>query len=338
MLPKKIIKKIPGNILEPSRREKQGYIDDLNTKTKAELLELVERQDKLLTNKSFLRKLPDKGEKISKFRTLLAEELSRRDEVEKVCDKFSGLNVGKSGMLDEIEWTGKYSQTVRESPLLDSDDESDEERNPLKILATQSGVGTYKKRYVTEEPEERLIKPEDLKDAEYSVSNRREGSEPMEDAYVKHLCDKFEKQREKKREPFRTHRITKTKPDEQSVNIQQSKKPLGPHWEVTAATPPPPIHGDVKLINLQESLHLQKEQAEKLKDIQAKQAAEKLKSQLGLMMGNTLLDPSLHLGYRDEPHHTDSSSSSEDEMANSEGEQEDEEPEKDGAVVYNIVD
>jgi hypothetical protein len=75
-----------------------------------------------------------------------------------------------------------------------------------------------------------------------------------------------------------------------------------------------------------------------MQDIQAKQAAEKLKSQLGLMMGSTLSDPSLCLAYRDEPHHTDSSSSSEDEMANSEGEQEDEEPEKDGAVVYNIVD
>jgi hypothetical protein len=75
-----------------------------------------------------------------------------------------------------------------------------------------------------------------------------------------------------------------------------------------------------------------------MQDIQAKHAAEKLKSQLGLMMGNTLPDPSLHLAYRDKPHHIDSSSSSEDEMANSEGEQEDEEPEKDGAVVYNIVD
>lgn len=210
-------------------------------------------------------KLPDKGEKISKFRSLLAEELSRRDEFEKICDQFSGLNVGKSGILDEIEWTGKYSQTAHDSPQLDSDDESDEERNPLKILATQSGIGTYKKQYMTEEPEERLIKPEDLKDIADSVNSRIEESEPVEDAYVKHLCNKFENPREKKREPFRTNRITQTKPDEQLVNIQRSKKPLGPHWEVTAATPPPPIHGDVKLISLQESLHLQKERAEKLK-------------------------------------------------------------------------
>jgi hypothetical protein len=46
-----IIQKIPGTIPAPSGREKQGYIEDLSLKTKAELLELRERQDKLLANK-----------------------------------------------------------------------------------------------------------------------------------------------------------------------------------------------------------------------------------------------------------------------------------------------
>lgn len=75
-----------------------------------------------------------------------------------------------------------------------------------------------------------------------------------------------------------------------------------------------------------------------IQDVQAKHAAEKLMSQLGLVMGDTLPDPSLRLAYRDESHHAHSRSSSEDELSNSEGEQEDEEPEKGGAVVYNIVD
>jgi hypothetical protein len=75
-----------------------------------------------------------------------------------------------------------------------------------------------------------------------------------------------------------------------------------------------------------------------IQGIQAKHASEKLMSQLGLVMGDTLPHPSLRLAYRDESQHAHSRSSSEDEMSNSEGEQEDEEPEKDGAVVYNIVD
>jgi hypothetical protein len=175
------------------------------------------------------------------------------------------LSIGKASVTDEIEWTGKYSQTTRNNQLLDSDDESDEERNPLKILATQSGVGTYKKHHKVEEPEESLIKPEDLKDIDSSVTNRIKVSEPEEDAYVKHLCDKLEKPREKKKEPFRPYRTTRTNPDGLPAINEQSKKTLHPRWEVTAATPPPPIHGSVKLVTLQESLRFQKEQAARLK-------------------------------------------------------------------------
>jgi hypothetical protein len=191
--------------------------------------------------------------------------LLQRDDIDETCELFSGLKIGKSSVSDELEWTGKYSETRCEPHSLDSDDESDDDRNPLKILATQSGVGTYKKQHKFEEPGESLIKPEDLKDIESSVNNGLEHSEKDGDAYVKHLCDKLEKPKEKKKEPFRPYRLAKLNSDGQSPDPQQVKKPLGPHWEVTAATPPQPIYGDMKLISLQESFQLQKEQAAKLK-------------------------------------------------------------------------
>lgn len=191
--------------------------------------------------------------------------LLQREDIEKTCELFSGLKIGKSSVSDELEWTGKYSQTSHETRSLDSDDESDEDRNPLKIIATQSGVGTYKKQYKIEEPDESLIKLEDLKDIECSVNNGIEGSEQDGDAYVKRLCDKFEKRKEKQKEPFRPYRLAKENCDGQSPDSLQVKKPLGPHWEVTAATPPQPIYGDVKLISLQESFLLQKVQSTKLK-------------------------------------------------------------------------
>jgi len=215
--------------------------------------------------RNFIRKLPDKGEKISKFRSQLLEVLSQREDIEKTCELFSGLKIGKPSLSDELEWTGKYSQTSHETRTLDSDDESDDDRNPLKILATQCGVGTYKKQHKIEEPDGSLIKPEDLKDVDSIVNNGIEGSEQDGNAYVKRLCDKFEKPKENKKEPFRPYRCAKVNSDGQSPNSLQVKKPLGPHWEVTAATPPQPIYGDVKLISLHESFLLQKEQAAKLK-------------------------------------------------------------------------
>lgn len=105
------------------------------------------------------------------------------------------------------------------------------------------------------------------------------------------------------------------------------------HWEVTAATPPLIVHGAAKVINLNESLKLQKEQAEKLQEIQAKHAAERLAEQLGLRS----VGPSLENmgGYR-LPDEKDSSSSS-----TSEGEEEnevhdEEDNDKAGTVVFTV--
>lgn len=46
-----VIKKIPGDIPPEPKKAKQGYIDDLGKKQKFELIELLERQEKLLANK-----------------------------------------------------------------------------------------------------------------------------------------------------------------------------------------------------------------------------------------------------------------------------------------------
>lgn len=43
-------KKILGDML-PSKRENQGYIDDLKKKQKFQLQELLERQERILANK-----------------------------------------------------------------------------------------------------------------------------------------------------------------------------------------------------------------------------------------------------------------------------------------------
>lgn len=45
----KIIHKVPGNPVQ-SKKEKQGYVN-LAEKSKSDLLELIERQNKLLNNK-----------------------------------------------------------------------------------------------------------------------------------------------------------------------------------------------------------------------------------------------------------------------------------------------
>ena len=51
MYRQQVINKIPGDLPPPSRKEHQGYIDDLEKKQRFELKELLERQNKILANK-----------------------------------------------------------------------------------------------------------------------------------------------------------------------------------------------------------------------------------------------------------------------------------------------
>ncbi|XP_067013066.2 DNA-directed RNA polymerase II subunit GRINL1A isoform X2 [Anabrus simplex] len=299
---------------------------------------------------SFISKLPDKGKRITEFRDKIQAQLAQTNEVEQACGLLSGLSLKNTkNVTEEIEWTGKYPS---KEEALDSDDDSDaEERNPIKILATQGGVGTYKKSFRKEKEEESLIKPSDLEDIESfkaKDSDKQSTTEqtdsrsstpnglinvPEGDLYIKHLFEIMERPREKKREPFKPFRTTVS--DVHSPS--RVPKPKNRHWEVTAATPPDPVHGEVKVVSLQESLELQKMQAAKLKEIQAKHAAERLAAQMGVKMGTELPDPSQRHKYRAQPEQYDSSSSSENEFHSGGEEEEDDEPGK-TAVFYSFTD
>ncbi|EFN85251.1 Protein GRINL1B [Harpegnathos saltator] len=315
------IRKIPGEILPPSKKESQGYIDNLGKKQKFILEELLERQKKILANKNFICKLPDKGEKIIRFHDKILKELEHRNEVENAANLLSRLNIACEGKaaMSKLEWTGKYNgNEITNITELDSDDEED----PLKILAQPTGSGVHKKKIIRVITEESLIKPEDLTEIE---SFKRD---PSNVEHVKYIIDKVEKAQRtnKNKEPFRPYKTTKS-----DVHDPMKEKQRKQHknWEVTAATPPLIVHGAAKLLNLNESLKLQKEQIEKLQEIQAKYAVERLANQIGLhKIGSA---PKIDGSYRLQ--HASDSSSSEDEENEV---HDDEDYDKGGTVVFTV--
>ncbi|XP_012277587.1 DNA-directed RNA polymerase II subunit GRINL1A [Orussus abietinus] len=324
----KIVKRIPGDIPPPSKKEGQGYIDDLSNKQKWELQDLLERQNKLIA-RPLTSRLPDKGEKIKIFRDKIIKELSHRDEVEKAANLLSRLNIASEGKIamNKLEWTGKYSETSEEIKTIELD--SDDEEDPLMVLAQPTGSGVHKKKVIHLAPEESLITPEDLKE----LASHTEIGKEEELEHVKYILDKVEKSNSeqvgKKREPFKPYKTTKSNVHDPMKEKQRKK---GSHWEITAATPPLIVHGAVKTLDLQESLKLQKEQAEKLQEVQAKHAAERLAEQLGLHSIGSL--PSNIGKYRLPDAHSTSASSSDDEE---EHEVHDEEsPDVGGTVTYTV--
>ncbi|XP_015191431.1 PREDICTED: uncharacterized protein LOC107074471 [Polistes dominula] len=326
MYSKKIIKKVPGDLPPPTKKENQGYIDNLANKSKIELEEILERQNKLLANKKFISTLPDKGEKIKTFRDKLLNQLEHQKEIDKAAVLLSRLNIASEGKaaMNELEWTGICPKEIHKNKIVELDSD-DEEEDPLKILAQPTGTGVHKKKVIHLQPMEPLIKPEDLEEIESFKNEEKSDSELV---HVKYLIDKVEKPLEKnqiKKEPFKPYKTTKS--DVHDPEKEKQRKYIK-NWMVTAATPPHIVHGAVKSLNLSESLQLQREQIKKLQDIQAKHAVERLTEQLGLH--NIGCVPSNVGDYRipEEIKDTSSSSESEDEVYD------DEDKDKGVTVVY----
>ena len=106
-------------------------------------------------------------------------------------------------------------------------------------------------------PEEKLIKPEDLEEIDSFNS-----TDPSDIEHVKYIVNLVESsEKEKRREKFMPYKTTKSNVhDPMKEKLRKKDK----HWEITAATPPPIVHGAVQSLSLKESLTLQKEQAQKL--------------------------------------------------------------------------
>lgn len=64
--------------------------------------------------------------------------MKRRDEIESTAQLLSRLNIASEGKaaMSKLEWTGKYNpdESTEKVAVLDSDDEED----PLKIIAQVS--------------------------------------------------------------------------------------------------------------------------------------------------------------------------------------------------------
>ncbi|XP_029040741.2 DNA-directed RNA polymerase II subunit GRINL1A [Osmia bicornis bicornis] len=317
-----VLHKIPGDLPPIPKQEHQGYIDDMGKLKKFQLEEILERQNKILNNKAFILKLPDKGEKIKKFRDRLVEELKNKDDIENAANLLSGLNIASEGKMamNKLEWTGKYNETKNTEKIvqLDSDDEDD----PLKILAQPTGSGVHKKKVIHLPPEESLIKPEDLAEIE---SFKKESTEPAD--HVSFIVNKVENHSEDKNKkiPFKPYKTTKSGVHEPEKEKQRKQNK---YWEVTAATPPLIVHDAAKIIDLSESLRLQKEQSDKLQEIQAKHAAERLAEQFGL---HSIGPVPQNVGTYREPSEKDSGSESEEHEVH-----DDEDNDKRGTVVFTV--
>ncbi|XP_059057010.1 uncharacterized protein LOC131850706 [Achroia grisella] len=307
---KKINKKIPGILPPPPKTEIDGKIIDLSTKTVQELRELSERQLKLLNNKSFINKLADKGDKIQSFYNKIASTLKEKEEEEQTCRLFNGMKLDSSA-VESVEWEGKL--TSKSDEYLDSDDNSE----PEDVLHILSQSTSLEKQVKVLKPEKSTITAIDLADI-------------SDVPHVKYLVDKTEHNVNiKQLEQFKPYKTTKSNVHDPEKEVRRKKHK---NWEVTAATPPPIVHGPAKLLSLEESLKLQQSYNTHLKEVEAKHAAEKLLARTEIKMAALPADITKFGKYRE----ADSDDSDVSDIDGSDKEVHDEEPER-GGVVFTVM-
>lgn len=189
---------------------------------------------------------------------------------------FSDLNIASKGAaakLTNMEWNGKFDPNHVDA-VLDSDD--DENVDPIAILA-QSRSDERKVKILPPQPQ--LITSADLDEIKsfskgVPVANSVDSSNSSDmDPHALHMCAIVESHTKINKPKFLPHKTTKS--DCHSLEKEKGRR-HGKHWEVTAATPPTIRNSEVQMLSLQESIAIQRQQNEQLKEVERKHAEERM--------------------------------------------------------------
>lgn len=225
--------------------------------------------------RSRLSKLSDKGKRIQDLHDNIVKEIAQKDEINVASELFSDLNIatkGAASKLTNMEWNGKFNANHVDA-VLDSDDD-DDTQDPIAILA-QSRLDKKKVKIIKPEPQ--LITSADLEEIK-SFSNGLQVADSVDSSnnsdlepHALHMC---EVESHKKNKPkFLPHKTTKS--DCHSLDKEKGRI-HGKHWEITAATPPTIRNSEAQVLSLQESIAIQRQQNENLKEVERKHAEERM--------------------------------------------------------------
>ncbi|XP_044135638.1 protein GRINL1A [Bufo gargarizans] len=323
----------------PVDRGQQGPAGELRGKTLGELTEILERQEKLLSNKKFIAKLPDRGKKISdyaeKVRTSIAE-LNRRQNAIDLLSAFKSqfqeheCNIRKNAEISEDQGThvssnvGEGEETTSipaHGKSLGFAHELETSSSPMKITeetccddsrtdenSADALANSLKVISIQESGAKARNGP-----SETTVDEKTRSSPGTSGAKKSHYIDVIEKRSMspvRRKEKFRTNRLPSDSncstpnqsPGDKVLIMSPEERKLHDRKhldDITAARLPPLHHSPAQLLPLEESLALQMAQKVTYEEKQAKYAAQKLFEKLNIKMGPFNPEGDSYMKYRD---------------------------------------
>uniref|UniRef100_A0AAY5K060 RNA polymerase II subunit M n=1 Tax=Esox lucius TaxID=8010 RepID=A0AAY5K060_ESOLU len=348
--------------MKSQQNKRQGQVGDLNTKSKEELGEILSRQEKLLANKRFIQKLPDKGKKIADFTERIRLALAHNEEEERKQDMLLSVRTElqskyQQALTQRQPGSAETSQKRRQpgDPNPRSDQEMD--ASPLIPHIQKSNLGdTMQDPTVPKIPAGKTRAPQaggddgaaldsdrtkenDLTEALQRVhlcdhssgmaespkdtsntsatSNPFLGRQPQKKPHYIEVLERTEKDPATRRQKFKPNQFAHNTGSSTSGSLSPSQSPGGllpspvlsvearkerdrKHIdEITAARLPLLHYSPAKLLTLEQSANLQREQTRKHQELQAKLAAQKLSEGLRLRTGSYVVEGGPMGAYRE---------------------------------------
>lgn len=248
--------RVPGEVAAVGRMsfEVEKMREEIRAKSTPELKEILERQDKILNNAALINKLPDKGEKARSKREIIVQLLKDKERLEGLESQMKVMKID----TDKMEWKGR---------LLDSDDDSDPEadgpvKDPLVILA-QGVVPTKSSKAKEVEDKPPLNELELFAQKEVEIFDKIE---------LKHNFVPFKSTNSSIKDEELRETLKDLKPKEEPVKVK-----VRTPKHTTPSIPLPSVYKcQTKKLSLADSLKLQQEHENKVREAQLRQAASRL--------------------------------------------------------------
>lgn len=302
--------------------ERQGKVKDLTKYSKEELQDLLQRQEKILSNKRLLQTLTDKGKKLQEFREKIQQALEHYEEEERKQALFAATRT---------EFQSKYKQafTMQQRPVHFSSaaGDSTQESKGFSTLAPLKELGQMlndesvtletpvNSNHTTETELAEVL--ERVKLSNESLDNKTVDNYFLKTPSVPHYLSVIEKTEtisSLRKSKFKTNQLPckddispsgSSSPNHSSgtsspVSAKARRERDRKHLDdITAAKLPPLHHSPAQLLSFEESAILLKEQTKKHQELQAKLAAQKLSEGLKISMGSYTPDCGPMTAYRE---------------------------------------
>ncbi|XP_056428391.1 protein GRINL1A [Hyla sarda] len=320
----------------PVDRGKLDRAGDLHGKRLEELTEMLERQEKLLSNRNFIAKLPDRGKKILDYSEKIRAAIAKHNRQKEATDLLSSFRLQFQEQQCNLRENAESSEERDVSPTVAQGNKSSSSHTNAMDTKITDDLNSPASVKINEETcsndshtDENLV--DDLAKNLKMISIKESGDNTNKDSsetsvYEKtdtwpgsggakksHSIEVIERRSlspVQRKEKFRTNRLPSDSnsstpnqsPGDKALRMSPEQRKLYDRKhldDITAARLPPLHYSPAQLLPLDESLTLQIVQKKTYEEKQAKHAAQKLFEKLNVKIGPFNPEGDSYMKYRD---------------------------------------